>query len=319
MTKLTEVVDMSIDLGNFMNKGAVMRGGKPFTRCIPNRTQTTNPPPKSKSKLVEIKGEDRVYIGIGKLNNSKLKHTRPHLLQTVMAMANELCPSTNRLAINLKIGLPYNLYDVDKYVDELKDNFATGVWIEHSVNGVEREIIINKIQVYLEGYAGFSAIADKVQGAKRVLQIDVGGGTIDSCEFTWDKEYEEYDASNPHTISQGVISLTDKIAEAINREENADITGLMIDEALRDKEEYIEYGVKKFKITDYIYAINADIKNIISELIDTHGKLEGYYIVGIGGGYEVFSKLAKESIQATIVVEEEERFYANAIGYLLQD
>ncbi|WP_165484066.1 hypothetical protein, partial [Clostridioides difficile] len=60
------------------------------------------------------------------------------------------------------------------------------------------------------------------------------------------------------------------------------------------------------------------IDDMINKITNKFGQLDGYYVVGIGGGYKTFNKYANQFISKQLEVDDDSRFYANVIGYLEQ-
>lgn len=307
--------DASVDLGNLMLKGATEFGGQVATVKLPNKysNQATL---SDRVRCIEIDGE-KLYIGVGKLNNNALKHTRENLLEQTLVMIAELYPNATNLKVNLKLGLPYQLYDDNNCVDELKAKFPIGKPISHKINGIDRITEISNVDVLVEGYSAFISMLEKLGMKQRVLIIDVGGETIDLCSFKYDYTENEYDYEKAYTINQGVINLTKEIATNINKTLGADVSGEYIDELLRVGQPLF-YGAKEHSIGDYVGTIETTVKTIINTIVNEYGKLDNYYIVGVGGGYEVFNAIANQQIKANIELSANDRFYANVLGYLEQ-
>ena len=312
-----QIMDLSVDLGTSMVKGATRKGADIITAKIPNRTQVNNPANKSQCRYVEVQGEQGIYIGIGKLNNNVAKHSRENLLEQVIAMANEFYGDTKRLMINLKLGLPFKLYDNDKFVNELKSKFKTNTWIDYKFNDeTDKSLYINKIEVHIEGYSAFESIIDKVGIQQRILLLDVGGETTDLASFTYNYETNEYDTDDVFTVEKGVISLVGEITKAINDSIGGDIESGHIDNLLRAGQTTVFYAGADHRIVDYIGAIDKSVKDMVNEITNQFGSLDNYCIVGLGGGFDVFNTIANQYIKANIELNSDSRFYANAIGYL---
>lgn len=313
---IEKTIDISIDLGTSMVKGATRKGAEVLTAKIPNRTQTNNPANKAQCKYIEVKGAQGIYVGIGKLNNNIAKHSRENLLEQVIAMCNEFYSDVDDLAINLKLGLPFSIYDNDKFVEEFKSKFKTNEWIDYKFNEDDKSLYINKVEVYIEGYSAFESIVDQVGKQQRILVLDVGGETTDLASFTYNYETNEYDTDNVFTVNKGVISLVGEITKAINDDIGADIESSHIDNLLRTGQATVFYAGEHHRISDYVVAIDKSVKEMVNEITNEFGSLNNYYIVGLGGGFDVFNAIANQYIKANIELSSDDRFYANARGYL---
>ena len=309
-------VKVSIDLGNSMLKAVTYVNGKAVKAKLPNRMQvskTISP----KARKMEVGGKV-LYLGVGDLNNNILKHTRQNLLEQVLVMVNELYPDENKLGVELATGLPPVQLFNDMYLKEFQDLFADKGVIKFSINGIDKEVEITSIEVYAEGYSGFVSIVDELKTKQDILSIDVGGGTTDLCNYQFDYEDNMYYPDVTDTIETGVIDFAEEIANKFNNAHGADIKAMQIDHILKNNLDVIEYEGKEYELANYMPTIENTVNNMINKITNKFGTLSKYAIVGIGGGYKTFERIAKEKISKSIELDSETQFYANALGYLEQ-
>ena len=178
--------------------------------------------------------------------------------------------------------------------------------------------IDGKSIVFAEGYSAFVNLVDEITSKQDILSIDVGGGTTDLCNYTWDYEDEMYYPDEVDTIPKGIIDFSEEIAKYFNNKENADIQKEFIDNLLKNDIEVIEYEGKEFKLSDYLVALNPMMDDMINDITNKFGKLDRYLVVGIGGGYKTFNRMINSQIKKEIEIDREKQFYANALGYLEQ-
>ena len=311
-----KIVQIGIDLGNSMLKAATYKKGEEITAKLPNRIRfDKNVNPKARVMTIDDK---TIYLGIGELNNNVLKHTRTNLLEQVLVMINELYPEETNLKVDLKIGLPPEQLFNDIFLKEYQAKFPIGKDIEFTINNVSKKVNINSVDVKAEGYSGFVHIVDDIDEKQDILSIDVGGGTIDLCNYIYDYEDEMYYPDVTHTIEKGIIPFGEEIAKLFNNTHGADIDQRQIDNILKNKLETIEYKGDNYKLEDYLKALNPIVDSAINEITNKYGTLDKYIVIGLGGGYDTFHRMIKDLISKEIKLDSETQFYANALGYLEQ-
>lgn len=311
-----KIVKTSLDLGNSMLKGATYIDGKAIVCKLPNKIQfnkTVNP----KARVFEIDG-NIMYVGVGKLNNNVLKHTRKYLLEQALVMIHELYPNDSELKVDLKLGLPPEQLFNDSYLKEYENLFPTSKVFNYSVGGISKKVTINSVEVFAEGYSAFVNLVDEITSKQDIISIDVGGGTTDLCNYSWDYEDEMYYPDETYTIKKGIINFSEEIAKYFNNKESADIQKEFIDNLLKNDIEVIEYEGKEFKLSDYLVSLSPMIDDMMNDITNKFGKLDRYIVVGIGGGYKTFNRMMNNQIKKEIKIDSEKQFYANALGYLEQ-
>ena len=71
------------------------------------------------------------------------------------------------------------------------------------VNGewIDKTVVINSIDVKIEGYSALVSIADDLKfNGRDVLAVDVGGNTTDVIPFAWSHKYQQFVPGIPDTI-----------------------------------------------------------------------------------------------------------------------
>lgn len=314
-----KIYEVAIDLGNIEVKGAIMTDNeeiilKRFANKVTSR-KTANP----RAIKLEKNGEV-LFFGVGDLNNKSKKYDRAYLEEQVLVMINELLPNEEYVVIDLKLGLPPQQYFSDVALDKFKSKFTLDKDIEFRVNSEYKKVKINSIKVYMEGYSAFKAI--ETQGLlgkskKRILGIDLGGGTLDVCDYEFDYEDNCFYPNEPMTIENGIVDMTKAIATAINDKNTDTVTAEQVEYAIRNNLDLIE---DTYKLDDYKKAINHITNDIITKIQDFYGiqSFDLVQVLGLGGGFNNFNKLTDNAIENDIVVSDELKKYGNAIGFLCQ-
>ena len=312
-----KIVRAGLDLGNSMLKATKIEKGQKVRVKIPNRTQynkTLSP----KAKKIEFEG-NTLYVGVGELNNNVIKHNRNNLLEQTLVMIHELFEDEKELKVDLNLGLPPKQYFNESYLNDFISLFPIGKEFSYSVNGNSKKVTFNSVDVKVEGYSAFVSNIESIGDTKQdILSIDVGGGTTDLCNYTYDYDDEMYYPDMTLTLPKGVIDFGEEIALYFNEKENADITKDLIDICLKNNKTEIEYKNKKYKLEDYIKAIKPVTDDMLNKITNKFGSLDRYVIVGTGGGYKTFNKMIKDEISKEIGLDEDSQFYGNADGYLEQ-
>lgn len=316
IVKTTNTNIVALDLGNSMMKGArYLSNGEIFKVALANKIELEDNHNTEDCRCIEYNGR-KMYIGVGKLNNNTLKHTRKNLLEQALVMICELYPNQYEIRVEqLRLGLPAEHTLNKLYVESLKEKFITNKWLEFTIGGVKKRVFIEKVGVCVEGYSAYINIKEKIDVEEDILIVDVGGGTTDLCAFHY--KNQKYIVGKVHTIDTGVIALTEKIADSMNKAIGSDFTSDKIDDRLKENRDTILYKTQH-KISDYIETIETTIEAMIDSMTNRYGELHKYFIVGIGGGYATFDKLANKHISASVQLDNETRFYANVEGFLKQ-
>lgn len=311
-------VKVAVDLGNSMLNAATYIDGELKLAKLPNKLQFEKTI-SSKARKMDING-NTIFLGVGNLNNNVLKHTRKNLLEQVLVMIHELYPDKECLGVELVTGLPPTQMFNEKFLETFQDMFDNKGEIEFKVNGKFKNIVITSVEVFAEGYSGFISLVDKINTTQNVLSIDVGGSTTDLCNYEFDYEDEMYYPDKVDTIPKGLIDLEGAIADKFNASHNkgADIKIDHIDAILKNNLDVIKYEGKEYPLEDYIDAINPIVDDMLNIITNKFGQLDGYYIVGLGGGYKTFNRYANKYISKQLQADEDDQFYANVIGYLEQ-
>ena len=314
-----KIYEIGLDLGNILNKGALIKdSGEVVLKKFPNKVtseKTINP------RAIKLEKDGKVlYFGVGNLNNNSQKYNREYLEEQALVMINELLPSEEYVVVDLKVGLPPQQYLSDKALEEFKNKFTLNEEIECRINNEYKKIKINSVTVFMEGYSAFKAIeAQDLLGTskKRILGIDVGGGTTDVCDYEFYYEDDCFYPNQPITISTGIVDITKAIATAINDKHTDTVTADQVEYAIKNNLELIE---DTYRIDDYKYAIEHLVNNMTNQIKDIY-KIQSFELVqilGLGGGFDNFNKLTNNVINNNIVVSDELKTFGNAIGYLCQ-
>lgn len=317
--------DVGIDLGNRKTKGARFSdSGELVLANIDNRVQAHASIDKQNSRTIELHGKSLV-VGVGDLNNNIYKHTRDFIMEQTLVMLNELYPTKHTLKVKIKTGIPADHFFNVSYVENLKEKFVTKKWIEYKVTDVNnvnrmitKRVYIEDVEIGAEGYSAFMTVGSKVGVRQKILVVDVGGGTTDLCSFAYQYETQSYKPVDVLTIDKGVIDLTSEITNYMNDLESADISYDQIDYLLRNNIDTVEYGGEEFVISEYMQIIEPTVSKMINKMTNKFGHLNGYFIIGIGGGYATFNAIANKYIKSSVEVDDTIKFYANCIGYLKQ-
>ena len=310
-------ISVGIDLGNSMLKASMEVAGKKINVKVPNRIQYSKTI-SSKAKKVEFNGQT-IFVGVGELNNNVQKYSRKHLLEQSFVMINELYPNESELKVYLKLGLPPVQYFNDAHKNNFANMFPVGKTFEFTIDDVAKKVTFISVEVFVEGYSAFVSNIDSIGDNKQdILSIDVGGGTTDICSYSFDYDDGIYYPNDTLTITNGVIDYGVAIANYFNEVENADISSKYIDSLLKNNIEIIEYKGNKYNLEHYLSSIEPLVNDTTNKITNKFGELDRYIVVGIGGGYKTYNRMAKDKIASEIKLSEDAQFYGNAEGYLEQ-
>lgn len=249
-----------------------------------------------KNKLVvEFNGEKYIIGETGEYATDLLKAGHEHTQMLVLtAIANS---STDEiLTTNLVTGLPIGLYSKQKVpMKFLFENTRNRL----NINGKEKIIYINKVEVFPEAAGAFYSQSKYNTG----LVLDIGGLSIDTAYFEGEK-LKKYS-----TYSHGIMKLYSKIANRLNAEYDLSLTEWDI-EGIIKKGLYI-FGEKvELNIDDLVI----EHSNQIIERLKLEYDLKTVPVVLFtGGGSYLLSKYMMNNIPQQQAIDNAQ--FNNAIGY----
>lgn len=312
------IYKLGMDLGNLLLKGALLDTTTGEMECLKmdNRISTIFDIDVNSRKL-QYNGRT-LYVGAGELQHNVVKHERNNIMEQVLVMAHELTKDKESITIELGLGLPPKQYNNKEYRKSFIKKIKTGEPIKFRVNDDYKEITIEKVRVYYEGYSALYNIIDKQDLEDLILVLDCGGSTIDACGYRLNPDTECHNAFKTHTVETGNINLIEELRHNINEKLNANIAFQTIDDAIRAGKETFRYAKKNHNMSEFLPYIESSIDMILNDIQNVYGALDQYQIILVGGGAKLVEIHAAKSIADNLELDEDTRFYANARGYAEQ-
>ena len=305
----TEVVDVAVDLGNAVIKGAVKDGNVFKCDKLDNKVQTIRTGNPKEIRFSQGQGE--LVFGTGKLQNNKLKHEREFLLEQALIMTNKLIDKDS-IKVNLRVALPPGEFFNDEYVEKYKSRFPVGVH-KFNIEKEPKEVEITNIDVFMEGYSAFLDIAHNIKTTNNLLIFDIGGGTLDCIEIIYDRRDKSFVPSNAASVRKGSIDLYACIMNEINAKgKTVKLEG--IESHIDDGSDMIN---GRYSIQEHLNIAKAEFKSMLNEIANKlECTLSEYDIVCVGGGTTIFKMLYEDS--NLIELDIKDTIYSNTIGMLNQ-
>lgn len=311
-------VESNVDIGNLNLKGVGFNDKDEMVMVNLPSSVETRTTLNHLAKMIEF-GNRKIFLGCGTRNNNVLKHKRDFLVEQVFAMTCMLYPNLDNLDVNLKLGLPPEQFSQAQYQKELLEKFEIGRNYNFKIDGKEKNIIINNIQICIEGYSAFVALAEDIQyNGRDLLIMDIGGGTSDACSFTYDFDLEQFVPGVPVTATLGSIDMIEKITNNMNSLYGADIKETQVDTYIRKDKDELLHGNNIYKISEHIEVAKDTVNLICNKFTNVYGSLDNYSVLVVGGGAKLFNLLAYDKISNSLEISDTDMFYANAIGFALQ-
>lgn len=309
---------VAVDLGNLYIKGVVrdQKTGKVIKKKISNKITTEVDIKNSKTRKLQ-RGGNTYYIGTGNLNNNILKHTRQHILDQILVMISELIDD-EFAKVSVALGLPPAQLNNESFRRSFLNEIPIGEEIEFRVDDSYRKVVIESVKTYYEGYSAFYNLINVGEYDDNLLVIDVGGGTIDCCSYKYDIDDETHNPVRTHTVEKGAINLIEELRQYINKKIDGNVSFEDIDDCIRAERETFKYRNVEYKISDYINSIETTVDNIMNNIDNKYEGLDKYQIVFVGGAAKLFKIHASKKVANEFELNEDQRFYANAEGYLEQ-
>lgn len=231
------------------------------------------------------------YIEEGEFDTEYRKVQKQNLRELFITA---IALSTDDIENQIVVGLPLSQYKQDKEL--LKDILTKERIMYISLNGIDKKIIIEDVEVYPEG---LGAIESSFDG----IIIDIGGRTTDIAEI------ENMKVKNPFSLSVGTMNLYSDFIKVINDKYSLDLKINDVDRILRNglkiygEEKDISFALEVFR--EYVEKIVSELQ--INYSIKTHD------IKLTGGGAVLLAKAFTKRLPNAEIVDNP--FFANAIGF----
>lgn len=262
-------------------------------------TEATSLKRLGKKDYFVFEGEELI-ANSGEFENDLVKFEKENFIKILFYAIAKATTSNN---IELVTGIPGKQYNLskDSFKKFLQDNSEKTL----IVDGIERNIKLNKIEIVPEGYSlkTIPWIVSQCKKGYETLVFDLGGGTSDTALFD-----ENFGFIDGDSITFGLLDLYRNTRKHINNKYNLNIS---LEKAKRyfDGELTLPDGDISYKndlMKEYI-------RTVINELKGLYPNVGSMNVILTGGGakkiYQVFKKLYPN----TILVED---IRANAKGYL---
>jgi len=202
--------------------------------------------------------------------------------------------SSDEVSNQICVGLPLSQYKEDK--DAFKELLLKDRMQNISLNGIERKLIIEDIEVYPEGIA---ALVNKDFNG---VIIDIGGRTTDIAQL-YDKKVRK-----PYSLPLGTLNLYSDFIKLVNSKYALD---LKTDDAPR----IIKDGLKIYgELKDIGFAMDifkSYVEGIVGEL-QVGYSIKTLDVMLVGGGAMMLHKPFKNRIPNVQLIEN--TIFANATG-----
>ncbi|EOU1596829.1 ParM/StbA family protein [Clostridium perfringens] len=158
-------------------------------------------------KIIYDGAEYTVGAYDGALNISKRKYFKTaYKINLLTAIAKS--SKANNITTNIVVGVPVESFNDKNLTEEIKKHIESFENEKITVNGVEKTINIENVEVFCESAIVF-ADREKFKD-KKTLVIDFGGGTID-ISF-WDG----LNLTKARTYREGMITLYENVIKQVN-------------------------------------------------------------------------------------------------------
>jgi plasmid segregation protein ParM len=277
---------LGIDLGNYNVKTST---GTMFKAKYTNKENLLE-----SNSYLELDGT-KYFIGDGeletKLNKTEKQNILPLLYTAILKSSNDVINS-------IVLGLPVLQYKQNK--EKLKQFIEENNFAAVKFKGTNREILIDKIEVFPEGAGAYQSLDNKPD---KTILIDIGGRTTNILLF------EENKLIKYNSLSIGMISIYSEISLYLN--------SLYI---LDTKLESIESLLKQGLTIDNANVDFSFIKPILTTFIDMlmnelnlNYPIRTHKVLLSGGGSLMLGNALKNRLSGSIIIDN--GLFANAYGF----
>lgn len=230
------------------------------------------------------------YIEEGEFDTEYRKVQKQHLKELFIAA---VALSADDIENQVVVGLPLSQYKQDK--ETLKELLTKERIYQITINGINKKIIIEDVEVYPEGLGS----VDNFEG----IVIDIGGRTTDIAEI------ENMKVKNPFSLPVGIMNLYSDFIKVINDRYSLDLKTNDVDRILRNGLKI--YGEPK-DISFALDIFKQYVETIINEL-QINYSIKTHDIKLTGGGAALLAKAFLRRLPNADIVENP--LFANAIGF----
>lgn len=203
--------------------------------------------------------------------------------------------SSNEMTNSIVVGLPLSQYKEDK--DKLKEILLKERMHRVIINGNERKLIIEDVEVYPEGIG--SLVGRDYEG----VIVDIGGLTTDIALL------ENNKVKKPYSLPIGTLNLYADFIKVINSKYSLDLTSEDAPRILKNGLKI--YGEQK-EIAFALDIFKSYVENIVRELQVSYS-IKTLDIILIGGGADLLFKPFKNRIPNAQLIDN--AIFSNANGF----
>lgn len=237
----------------------------------------------------------KYFLGDGEFDTTYRKIDKTNYMELLLG---SIALSTTERINDIVLGLPLSQYKADKETLKLnvmsnRDNFI-------EIDGVERHICINDIEVVPEGI--FTVDKD-FEG----VIVDIGGGTTDCCLL--ENINGKRKIQNPYSDPIGIQKLYSNYVKVINSRYGLDLVP-------NDADRILKKGLKiDGEQVETRFAINVfkDFTERLVSRLQREYSLRTYDIALVGGGAKVLFKPIKSRIKNCNLIDD--YLFGNALAY----
>ena len=274
---------IGIDLGNYSTKSSkginILSKVSKLSNILSNSTTLTTP---NGNYYIEEGDFDTEYRKVNK------KYIKELFLTSILLSSNEI---NNQLVV----GLPLSQYKQDK--DKLKQLLLSDRIQNISLNGNDRKLILEDIEIYPEGVGAL------VETEFNGVICDIGGLTTELAIL------ENNKIKQPYSLSTGTLNLYSDFIKSINSKFSLDLKS---EDATRILKSGLKiYGEQK-DISFAMDAFKSYVENIVRELQVSYS-IKTLDIMLVGGGSQLLYQAFKNRIPQSQLIDNS--IFANAMGF----
>lgn len=168
-------------------------------------------------------------------------------------------------------------------------------------------ITITGVHIYPQGYSALIKIAERLKAESIVHIIDIGSWTTDTLTM----ERGVPVAHTERSIENGVIRCIDQIMQAVQDEQDIELSDLQIDDALRGRRSISERFAKSIREKAAVWAVD-----MVDYLYQLGFKFSACPVNFIGGGASILKRyLPQEKAKNFYSVYYWDDIHQNAVGF----
>lgn len=177
--------------------------------------------------------------------------------------------------------------------------------------------IVSPVEICPEGYSAVDVLSDIIPHDKQTLIVDIGMKTTDYALVEFNEEEGIIEPVAYGTVKKGLDTIYAPVIEKL-KNKGTTVTATKLDAIYRKDETITLADKSEFPVVKEVLKATQPCHVILKAIANdpSIGELTPYYKALVGGGAKALEDIVStEGFTNVLEIEEELKYYANALGY----